>query len=311
MNCKKCGNPITENDKFCPACGEAVEVEAPVEPVAPIMPETPVAPAEPVAPEMSTPVEPAPVASPTPTPIITEPIINNTVIPSEPKKKNGAFIVIILILGLIIVGLGVFIGIKLLGGDKDTTNSTNTNTNNTQTVNNNTNTNTSSNNNTATPTTTTSDTTTTIGSYTFTIPSDIKVIEKDSTKYYGNENLVFVMKSIYYSYNTIVANIDEIKTEFAKQSTILDSKEVTIDGVKYYIFQAIEDGVELEYFYTSLNEYETLAGAMKYQTISREKAYSYINQMLKTKKSGASSFAGNEEKFEIPSVSAIKDTKVK
>ena len=310
MNCKKCGNPITENDKFCPACCEAVVIETQV---ATVMPEAPVAPAEPVVPETPVQAEPAPVANPTPTPIITEPIANNTALPTEPKKKSGGFIVIVIILGLIIIGLGVFIAIKMLGdkSDNGTTNNANTNTNNSQTVNNNTNTNSNTNNNSNTVTPTTSSTTTTIGSYTFTVPSDLKVVEKNGEKYYGNENVVLFLDSMYYGYNTIIANIDSVKQEIANYGTILDSKEVVIENNKYYIFKLIVDGVEMEYFYTSLDEYETLNGAIKYQTISREKAYGYVNQMLKTKKSGASSFAGNEEKFELLKPDVIKDVKVK
>ena len=116
---------------------------------------------------------------------------------------------------------------------------------------------------------------------------------------------------MYYSYNNILTNIGQIKEKMGIYYTILDSKEVTIDSTKFYIIQLVADGVELEYFYTSLDEYETLTGTMKYQTISREKAYSFINQMLKTKKSGASSFAGNEEEFKIIKSPVIKDVKVK
>ena len=135
--------------------------------------------------------------------------------------------------------------------------------------------------------------------------------ETDGVKYYGNDNVVFYLDTMYYSYNNILTNIGQIKEKMAIKYTILDSKEVTIESTKYYIIQLVADGVELEYFYTALDDYETLGGVMKYQTISREKAYSYVNQMLKTKKSGASSFAGNEEKFEILKPDAVKDVKVK
>lgn len=70
MNCKKCGFLISNQDKFCPNCGEPNElyIEETVEPVAPVE-ATPVTPTEPVAPV--TPVEPVsePVAQPVSEPV--------------------------------------------------------------------------------------------------------------------------------------------------------------------------------------------------------------------------------------------------
>ena len=92
MNCKKCGNVITNLDQVCPNCGEPNELytpvtpevpatpvvpvnETPVEPVAPAMPETPVAPVTPVMPEPASTEPIAPVAPEIPVaPVMPEPI---------------------------------------------------------------------------------------------------------------------------------------------------------------------------------------------------------------------------------------------
>jgi len=129
MYCKNCGFPLNGN-QTCPSCGATNEstVEQTVEPVA-----TPVAPVqnveqaapavtttaevvqnvEPVQPE--TQVQTPPVNAPEVTPI--QQINEVPVQPSvpEPKKSNTGLIVLIIVLGLAVIGLGIFIAIKVLG----------------------------------------------------------------------------------------------------------------------------------------------------------------------------------------------------
>ena len=114
MKCKKCGNIINENNKFCPICGEANVAQT-----APVMESTP-----PTAPQQ--------------------------VAPTNKKNNIIIFIIIGAIIGLIIISLVVVISIKMLYDRKD--NSSNNDyktpiTNNDETIDNNSNNNNNNNNN--------------------------------------------------------------------------------------------------------------------------------------------------------------------
>ncbi len=123
MNCKNCGFPLTNDNKTCPSCGTLNEnyIEKEV---------------------LETPVEQVKEQSSFDD-IFTP---NNTVVTEEvsaykePKKKNTALIVILIIVGLLVLGLGVFFSIRFLVGrigtltpttvtpSKQTTNNQTTNT---------------------------------------------------------------------------------------------------------------------------------------------------------------------------------------
>ena len=146
MNCKKCGFILTNQNKNCPNCGEPNELYVeeivptvePVQPTAPVEPVAPVVPVEPVQPVTPTQdVEPLPTAGVEPTP--SDPVQAAPIqqMPSQPapaapvqKKNNIPFIILIIVLGVVIIGLGVFIAIKLLGGNGSNSGKTNSEVNN-------------------------------------------------------------------------------------------------------------------------------------------------------------------------------------
>lgn len=109
MNCKKCGFPLNGN-QTCPNCGEINEINNVVNNEVPQ--EVPTS-APVVAPVTSlTPVEP----------------VNNVV---EPKKKNTGLVIVLVIVGLLVIGTGVFLGVRTLGNKPSNSTSNNTNINNT------------------------------------------------------------------------------------------------------------------------------------------------------------------------------------
>lgn len=118
MNCKNCGSPITEFDKFCQNCGTPTELKTEEKEVSTPSEEV-VAAAEPVAEEVnqSASIEPVQgVQTPAPSPVAkpAEPI-GEVQTPVEPKKKsNVGFILIVIFLGLVILGVGVFILLECL-----------------------------------------------------------------------------------------------------------------------------------------------------------------------------------------------------
>ena len=136
MNCKNCGFPLNGN-QTCPSCGTVNEINnttteqvvqpnqstepLPMNQAAPIVSSTAeavqnVEPVQPVTPTVESPVVnnvgPTPVAPVAPeiTPIQSNPNINY----EPPKKKNTGLIVVLIILGLIVIGVGIFIAIKFL-----------------------------------------------------------------------------------------------------------------------------------------------------------------------------------------------------
>ena len=120
MNCKNCGSPITEFDKFCQNCGTPTELNK-VEQEVSTPSEEVVAAAEPVAEEVnqSASIEPVQgVQTPAPTPVEPASTTGETQnpVPAEPKKKsNVGFILIVIFLGLVILGVGAFILFRMFG----------------------------------------------------------------------------------------------------------------------------------------------------------------------------------------------------
>ena len=131
MNCNKCGFVINENDQVCPNCGNPLTALSHNEVVMQDIPEkventvvnenVPVN--EPVfieTPTQNESVVPTPIVEPTP--VIEEvkeevPLtgLTNAVAPTvEPKKNNKTKLIIIVIIALLIIGAGVFFGIKYL-----------------------------------------------------------------------------------------------------------------------------------------------------------------------------------------------------
>lgn len=141
MNCNKCGFLINENDQVCPNCGEPLtalshnevvmqDVPEKVEnttiqesipttqespfietpnPSEPVIPTTPI-----VEPTPVTPTEPVINSAPTVETPVTEAPLTGTVTSSQPieKKKSGAMPLIVFVVAMLVIGTGIFFGIK-------------------------------------------------------------------------------------------------------------------------------------------------------------------------------------------------------
>ena len=291
MNCKKCGNILASTDQFCPSCGEPNESfnggvtqtvpEAPSAPVAPAAPETPIEPS-PVPmqtaanPLNQTPIAPMPTAAPA--------------APAKPKK-NVLFIIAIIIMSLVIVGLGVFIAIKLLGGKAPEPNQDvqNINTKPTEVVNTN--------------------ETITFGGLTFTIPTGLekKTLDGetalvDSTNGYmifleglTDEESLADVKTQYPSYE------EKYKQEITAQGgTYIGASEYTLTGRKYFGVSYYIKNVYSDIVFTEITDNYLFVGSIVYKTSSKDVAYKSLNELLNSAKSPkAGSFAKNITKDQI------------
>lgn len=320
MNCKKCGNPITNFDKVCPNCGEVNELynggNAPTEPIvnntdinqvqqAPV--QEPVTPVEPVV--QTSPVMPAtnvvqPIPA-TPETNVVQPAPAS--VPTQPKKKSNAlFIILVIIFTLIIIGLGVFIAIKLLGGNSSGSNNGGTKTGDTTTAQETTD---------DTPTTVDTKNTYTYKGLTFTIPSTLKIVEKSGSTYIGNEQVVFAFSGVYSgTYDYILSSASSIEKELNdEEGKVSSHKEYVIGGKKYYVFEYLYYGKEdepVDFFYTLLDDNIIIGGSLFGNTAQRETTYTYLNTVLSSVKTGTSEFSSGNKEIKALDTSKYKDMSI-
>ena len=121
MNCKNCGFPLNGN-QTCPSCG-IVNENNNIQPEQITQTDTSAIPftSEPETQNVEQPSTPVVPVTPEITPIQTNPNVSY-----EPKKKNKTLIIILIIIGVLAIGGGIFVGIKFLlpkGGSSGTTTS--------------------------------------------------------------------------------------------------------------------------------------------------------------------------------------------
>ena len=334
MNCKKCGFILEKDNAFCPNCGEPNEffqkeqsvVEptpvAPVEPVqqpvvepAPVVPVEPVeqpvvepAPVAPVEPVEQPVVEPAPVApvepveQPVPGPA---PVINtmNTA-PVPQKKSNVGFIILVIALGLIIVGLGVFICIKLFGGNNNSSVKNDTPINNSTEP---------------TPVNKQDEDLETVEfkGVTFTLPSDVVTEEVSTGQMFSNitESYVLIFQQI------LNGDFNTAKSNFSANTTALEAAiptatyngilEKTIDNQYYYYadYTYNDDGTKAMIYITKLPNNLILCGVGVYYIDEIDTVFDKMTSIVKSAKTSNNSFvesSDNELKIEFPTDITIK-----
>ena len=245
MFCKNCGKELNPTDKFCNNCGTLIETESvdnapinelpkeevPVE--EPIVTETPVVEKPTVAPveEPVAPVEPtvsAPASDIPEAPVA--PVINAPITPAPKKSSNIGFIIIIIVLGLIIVGVGIFLGIKLLGGKKTDTPVVETPSTPTSEP--------------TTPTTTDTSSKITINGFTFTVPTGctkttVEGLEAiDCGKYYFTNMDVYTTANYDYFKTNLTTMLPQSIASWTNLGfSYIESGETTVSGKKYLYIQ--------------------------------------------------------------------------
>lgn len=334
MNCKKCGNVLTNADQFCSNCGEPNELynggvsqvvpeapvapvvpevpaepasvptepvanplnQAPLEPTAPVAPEAPVSPSipeTPAAPEV--PVEPE---APVPMQTAANPLNQTSIAPmpstvSQPAKpkKNVLFVVVIIVMSLVIVGLGVFIAIKLLAKPSSDPEKEIQNINNkpTEVVNTN--------------------ETLTFGGLTFTIPTGLekKTLDGETALVDSTNGYMIFLQGL-----TDEESLADVKTEYpayeskykqevtSQGGTYIGANEYTLNGRKYFGISFYIKNVYSDVIFTEITDNYLFVGMVAYKTTSKDIAYKSLNEFLSSAKSPkAGSFAKNISKDHI------------
>lgn len=288
MNCKKCGNPITPFDKFCQFCGEQNEnytggntVETPVVPTESVQPTEPVQPAQPVETQTQGPVQEN-IQQPI------QPVINSNPI-DQKKKGNGAFIALIIIMAIIILGLGGFIAYKYLFPADTKENDVTKNTNKQNVVD--------------TKKVTNTDTDTIeLDGYTFTKPSDLNYDE--TKKAYYNSNLMLTMQIVLEPYENALMEKDELLSVVQSKIPTATYSESMYGNRKYMVYSGVVSGYNMDVFITSVDDETCVMGALILnKSYDRTSAYTYLNKIFDTSKGSVSStFAKQELKTQAESI---------
>lgn len=313
MNCKNCGSPITEFDKFCQNCGTPTELKTEEQEVSTPSEEV-VAAAEPVAEEVnqSASIEPVQgVQTPAPSPVAkpAEPI-GEVQTPVEPKKKsNVGFILIVIFLGLVILGVGVFILFRMFGDrlfnkpvdspvveDKidDKTDPE--------------------------PTTVENNETYSVNGYNFTIPTGFIKIENNGKDYIGNGNFYFgfVKVTNSYKYDDLKSQLSNLATTYTNKVqtdglTYIGNNEYTYGNRKFLIISYYYQSVYTDLILTELSDKTILSSYVYYTSTSyKEDGYKKLAAFADSaKKDEASSFSLDSNDKDTFSSAGTLSNKVK
>lgn len=289
MNCKNCGSPLIQGQKFCNACGTPCDVVhaqptpapapvAPAEtPVAPVVPTPVEAPVAPVAPTPEVPAAPAPVA---PTPVAAAP---------EKKNSNVLFVIIVLLLVAVLAFLGKMIweevGKKDGGSGKTTTTVTTTTTTSATT----------------TTTTTTVQVATgnyqTLYGYKFLIPAGYQsMVESDAVVVYNSIAKKQVAATLLSgTIADVQASLENIKAEYVTQgATNVTSGSSTYSGKNYYSVSYTYQGHSFTDYFIELEDGVIYQGCAFYtDVVGEENIKQLVFQVYSGVEAPSSTFAGN------------------
>lgn len=328
MNCRKCGNLLNNGDKFCTECGEPVVIEQIGEKIvqegigqvvnnestnqlnvpsqqinqSPIQPQS----QQPIQPETQQRTNQFSQQTQQQTNQMTQQpqpttyenhnqnLMTNNVVAQSPKKKNTGFMIIVIILLLAILGLGTFIGYKVLFSndtqqvdDKKSDNKNVDDKINNPII---------PDDNKETPIVSDNKNVFESYGYKFNIPSELKYNINDNILSL-TDNATF-QTNFYlenYSYSVIRNNPTLITNELeAIGATVYNGAEGLIDGKNFYLFAVEYADQALIFYITEIDSYYCAFGLITATTTDAYgKSLEYISNMVSGAKK-TSTFAPSE-----------------
>lgn len=217
----------------------------------------------------------------------------NNVANAVPNNKSNKtlFIVLIAILGVIILGLVIFIVVKVASKNSVAKNTTTTGYINTTTgvekV---------SNGNEFN-----------VSGYTFTVPSGMKKMEKGTyTIVYDNSSAIAFTAVLNCDYSYVANNKSQIEEELkSRASSVKSSEEKSIDGRKYLVYNITYNGEESMYYVAELKTNLIVEGQVAVNNTTYDDALGKLNEILNTVKSSDKEEASAKSDFSV----ALDDNK--
>lgn len=275
MYCKKCGNKINEGSNFCTNCGEAVATKNESVTTSKVENEK---------------VETLNVSN---EPINSNVQTNN----SAPKKTNAAFVVLIVIFAIIILGLITFICVYSIRSNNRTIEPEITEEEPTIEENE--------------PTQIDTSNTVSIKGYDFTIPNGWKYDSETVDGFLGvknNENtIISYFVPLSFSSDTSDSTINSYKeTIKSKGYTVNNHTIVKVDDVTFVLLDATYEGKQLYFAYASYGDY-TIDSVFMVNGITPNEALQKLSVIYSSGKFESSNFASTDDKS-MPVPSAIEDS---
>lgn len=201
------------------------------------------------------------------------------------KPNKTLFIVLIAILGVIILGLVIFIVVKVASKNSVVKNTTTTtgyiNTTGAEKVSN------SSEFN--------------VSGYTFTVPSGMKKMEKGTyTIVYNNSAAIAFTAVLNCDYSYVANNKSQIEEELkSRASSVKSSEEKSIDGRKYLVYNITYNGEESMYYVAELKSNLIVEGQVAVNNTTYDDALGKLNEILNTVKSSDKEEASAKSDFSV------------
>lgn len=211
----------------------------------------------------------------------------NNVANAVPNNKSNKtlFIVLIAILGVIILGLVIFIVVKVASKNSVAKNTTTTtgyiNTTGAEKV---------SNSNEFN-----------VSGYTFTVPSGMKKMEKGTyTIVYNNSAAIAFTAVLNCDYSYVANNKSQIEEELkSRASSVKSSEEKSIDGRKYLVYNITYNGEESMYYVAELKSNLIVEGQVAVNNTTYDDALGKLNEILNTVKSSDKEEASAKSDFSV------------